>query len=490
MVGALRFIGMLLALALLPEGILAQREITVPPSAYAARRATLFAQGDGRPIVVLGEYLIRSGGVGRQNPDFWYLTGVESPYAALVIYPDGTPDGASAVFLPDAFQFAGAQYSIPDPRFRHAGWNRTILRLSPGPDASRRLGVDETHPIDALSELLPRMVGGASSVLFLSDSRGLYAPPGFGQPRTYRQQLEDGLAQLLPGKRLDDVTPLIRRMRLVKDEYEIEALRIAAQISAEGMIEAMRAIEPGRNDLEIAGVMEAYWKSRGATRTSFAPIVVSGPESVSLYTLRSEKYNHTFRQMSAGELVFIDYGAAEYDMYTSDVCRTFPVSGRFSDRQRDVYGVVLESLEAALATIRPGVRMEEVIRAAAGVFQAHGFDEYEDIEVMGADRVWGLMPSPTYWVDGPGTLTDYSGARGTGVRDLGHHIGLEALDSRDYSMPLEPGMVFTVEPKIYIPEEGIAIMIEEMVLVTENGYENLSAAAPRSIEDIERVMGR
>ena len=132
--------------------------------------------------------------------------------------------------------------------------------------------------------------------------------------------------------------------------------------------------------------------------------------------------------------------------------------------------------------------MKQVIQAAAGVFQAHGYDEFEDIEVMGVDHVWGLMPSPTYWITQDGELTDYSGARGTGVRDLGHHVGLSATDSRDYSVPLEPGMVFTVEPKIYVPDEGVAIMIEEMILVTEDGYENLSAMAPTSVAEIERIM--
>ncbi len=132
--------------------------------------------------------------------------------------------------------------------------------------------------------------------------------------------------------------------------------------------------------------------------------------------------------------------------------------------------------------------MRDVIRAAAGAFMEHGYHEYEDIEAMGADQVWGLMPSPTHWIIQDGGHTDYSGARGTGVRDLGHHIGLDALDSRDYSMPLEPGMVFTVEPKIYIPEKGIAIMIEEEILVTEDGYENLSAMAPVTVDEIERIM--
>jgi Xaa-Pro aminopeptidase len=277
-------------------------------------------------------------------------------------------------------------------------------------------------------------------------------------------------------------------MRLVKDEHEIKALRKAAEISALSLIEAMRAIRPGMNDLELAGYMEYVWRREGSPRNAFGPIVASGPSAVSLYTLRSENYRPVHRVMNDGDLIFIDYGAAEWDMYTSDLCRTFPVSGTFTAQQREYYEVVLESLHAAMAQIRPGVMMKQVIQAAAGVFEAHGYDEFEKIEVMGVDRVWGLMPSPTYWITQDGDHTDYSGARGTGVRDLGHHIGLDALDSRDYSMPLEVGMVFTVEPKIYIPEEGIAIMIEEMILVTEDGYENLSALAPTTVEEIERIM--
>ena len=465
-----------------------QREIDVPPEAYAARRATLFEQTGSAPIVAVGEYLIRSGGVGRQDPNFWYLSGVESPYSILVVHPDGTPDGSSVLFLPDSFQFAGAQYSIPDPRFRRAAWNRTILRHAPGPGANRRLGMDATYPVDEFAARLRAMVGASPTVYLLRDTSTRYAPPGMASPMSYQQQMEEAIHGLLPGVRIADATPLVERMRLVKDEHEIRALRRAAEISSAGMLDAMRAIEPGRNDLEIAGVMEAAWKRLGASRTAFSPIVASGDAAVSLYTLRSEKYNSTFRQMAAGEMVFIDYGAAEYDMYASDVCRTFPVSGRFSELQRERYAVVLEALETATAMVRPGVMMRDVIRAAAGVFQAHGFDEFEDIERMGASRVWGLMPSPTYWIEQDGMLTDYSGARGTGVRDLGHHVGLEALDSRDYSRPLEPGMVFTIEPKIYVPDEGLAIMIEDVILVTEDGHEVLSARAPKGIDEIERIM--
>lgn len=484
------FVGVILVLiaSAAPRPATCQQDIAFPPDVYAARRARLAAQLGNAPVVVPGAYMIRSGGEGRQDPNFFYLTGVESPYAIFVMAPDDAGRMREVLFLPDSFQFAGAQYSIDDPRLRGSAWNRTIRRLSPGDMAEAVTGIGETMSVDRFANVTGEMLRGADAVYVVREGGRPYAPPAMGSPRTVRQQLEDAIAKLAPDARQEDATPLVERMRLVKDAHEIDRLREAARISALGLVEAMRRIRPGMNDLELAGYMEYVWKREGAQRAAFSPIVASGASAVSLYTLRSERYNSTDRVMGDGELVFIDYGAAEVDMYASDVCRTFPVNGRFTPEQRRYYDVVLEAQQAALAHIRPGVMMRDVIRAAAQVFKDAGFGPYEDIDAMGVDKVWGLMPSPTYWIDMDGQLTDYSGARGTGVRDLGHHIGLEALDSRDYSVPLEPGMVFTVEPKIYIPELGIAIMIEDMILVTEDGYENLSEAAPRSADEIERVM--
>jgi Xaa-Pro aminopeptidase len=165
------------------------------------------------------------------------------------------------------------------------------------------------------------------------------------------------------------------------------------------------------------------------------------------------------------------------------------VSGTFSAEQRTYYDIVLEAQEAAIAAIRPGVMMVDVIKAAARVFHAHGLTQYEDIAAMGADKVWGIMPSPTHYLTRNGGITTYT-RFGGGVRDIGHHVGLEATDSRDWTVPLAAGMVITVEPKIYIPEKGIAIMIEDMILVTPAGSENLSVAAPKRAAEIERVMRR
>ena len=464
----------------------AQKDVAFPSTVYASRRARLMETIGPGVVVLLGNDLIGAGAAGRQDPNFWYLTGVESPWAAMIIVR--SRDGAvhETLFLPTREQFAGAQYPIDDNRFRDAPWNRST-RLHPGPEAVRRTGVADVYPVDAFAAQLDS-AAVEGDLWMLEDHGTPWAPPGVARPRTRRQQLQASIADRLPGRTVRDITPAIERMRLVKDAHEIAALRRAADISARSLAEVMKYARDGMNDLEVEGYLEYLWKRDGSPRPAFDPIVMSGPSALALYTIRSERYHPTDRIMRNGELLYIDYGAAEVDMYAADVCRTFPVSGRFTPEQRRYYEIVLEAMDAALREIRPGAMMIDVIRAAAGVFRDHGLEPNEDIGRMGADRVWGIMPSPTYWLARNGELTDYSGARGTGVRDLGHHVGLEALDSRDYSMPLSAGMVFTVEPKLYIPELGVAIMIEDMILVTEDGYENLSAAAPRRVEDIERIM--
>jgi Xaa-Pro aminopeptidase len=480
--------GILLAASALP--LSAQKDVAFPPEVYAGRRARVLDAVGGEPVVLAGRYLIRADEGARQDPDFWYLTGVESPYAILVMSrgADGRP--VETLFVPAQYQFTGAQYPIDDARFRRSAWNVADSRLYPGPEAVRRTGIRNVKHLDEFSDRLPALLGNARTIHVLHDGSGLYGPPGMSRPLTIGQQFESDLSTRLPGVTLADVRPVVRRMRLVKDRWEIEALRKAATISADGLIEAMRSARPGMNDLEMAGLMEYVWKKEGSPHASFGPIVMSGDAGVSLYTIRAERYHSTDRVMRAGELVFVDYGAAEFDTYASDVCRTFPVTGRFTDEQRKWYEIVLEAQEAGIRAVRPGVMMIDVIRAAAGVFRDHGLEANEDIAKLGEAHVWGVMPSPTYWLARQGGLTDYSGARGTGVRDLGHHIGLEALDSRDYTVPLQSGMVFTIEPKLYIPDLGIAIMVEDMILVTDSGHENLSVHAPRTVADIEALMAQ
>jgi Xaa-Pro aminopeptidase len=162
--------------------------------------------------------------------------------------------------------------------------------------------------------------------------------------------------------------------------------------------------------------------------------------------------------MEAGDLVVIDVGA-EYAQYTADVSRTFPVSGRFTERQKAIYDLVLGAQSAAIEAVKPGVTMRELNQVARAYMDQHSGD------------LCGESSCSRYFVHG-----------------LGHWIGMRVHDVGDYSMPLEPGMIFTIEPGIYIPEEQLGVRIEDDILVTPDGSENLSSGAPRTTEDIERLM--
>jgi Xaa-Pro aminopeptidase len=470
----------------------AQSDVAFPPQVYVARRAAVLRDLPEAVVVVPGRYMISPGDEPtRQDPDFWYLTGVESPYAVLVMEQEPASltalrDWRTYLFVPTEFQFAGGQFPMVDSAFRRAPWNRPRNRLPPGNASARLTGVNEVLPLDSLVPRLRAMIVRRRN-LYLPTGASLFAPSGLPAPLTYESQLARNIAALVPGTEPRDIHPVIASLRAIKDAGEIAALREAARIAGLGLIEAMRATRPGLNDREIGGLMEYVWKREGAQRAAFTPIVMSGPNLMTLFTLQRERYNAVNNVMKDGDLLFIDYGAAEFNMYGSDICRTIPVSGRFTPEQRKYYEIVLEAQEAAIAAVRPGVMMVDVIKRAAGVFQRHGLQPNEDIARMGADRVWGLMPSPTHYLSRDAGITRYS-ASGFGVRDIGHMVGLEATDGRDWSRPLAPGMVITIEPKLYIPELGIAIMIEDEILVTPAGNENLSAAVPKRVADIERVM--
>lgn len=481
----------------------AQSDVAFPKGVYQSRRDRLIEQiqkqegGPSALAILPGRYLIGQYEMVSQDPDFWYLTGVESPYAILVVTPGivvmenhlvhPIRKAAAYLFVPEKYDFAGGQYPMSDEGFRRAIWNRPIRRLTPGPQSAEAVGVTEIYPLSMFKEKLAEWVRDYKAIYLPMDSTKLYSPPGMPAPLSLPQQFARDVAAMFPNAPAKNLSPTIARLRLIKDAHEIAALRKAAEISAEGMMAAMKEVRPGMNDRELAGLMEYHWKRLGSPRASFAPIVASGENAMTFFSVRGENYNAVDRGMRAGDLVFVDYGAAEYMTYKADLCRTWPVSGKFTPEQRKYYDIVLEAQEAAIAQIKPGAMMLDAIKAAAQVFRSHGLEPYENIAGMGEDKVWGIMPSPTHYLARNAGIVAYT-PMGRGVRDLGHHIGLDVQDSRDYSMPLAPGMVITIEPKIYIPEKNIAIMIEDMILVTPTGNENLSAKLPKRADDVERAM--
>jgi Xaa-Pro aminopeptidase len=358
----------------------------------------------------------------RQDDDFFYLTGLETPDAWLVMVGSGAGGAETHLFLPRR---------QPDQE----RW--TGLKLGPGPDAVRLSGIPLVHDaaqLDSITAVLARQaVGPVHTLARYSDA----AP---------------SLPDALRGRPVHDLGPLLDSLRVVKDAAEVAALRRAIAITAEAQRAAMRAARAGMMEYQLEAIIEFTFRYHGADRVGFPSIVGSGPNSTTLH------YDVNRRRIQDGDLVVVDVGA-EYGQYTADVTRTLPANGRFTPRQRAVYDLVLASQQAALDIARPGVTIRQLTQAARSHMQAHSRD-----------------------LCAPKNCVEYF------VHGLSHWLGMRVHDVGDYRMPLEPGMVLTVEPGIYIPEEQLGVRIEDDILITPDGYELLSAAAPRRAADVEALM--
>ena len=243
-------------------------------------------------------------------------------------------------------------------------------------------------------------------------------------------------------------------LRQVKDEDEIRRLRRAVAITSDALLEGMAATQPGMREYELEALIEYGFHRRGAERVGFPSIVGSGPNGTILH------YDENRRRMQAGELVVIDVGA-EYGYYSADLARTLPVSGQFSPRQRQLYDLVLGAQEAAIAEVRPGGDLLTLDRTARA-----------------------------YLRNRSGSLCGGFGCERYFIHGLSHWLGMDVHDGGSYSRRLEPGMVLTVEPGIYLAAESLGIRIEDVVLVTPQGGEVLSSGLPRSAAAVERAMAR
>jgi Xaa-Pro aminopeptidase len=264
---------------------------------------------------------------------------------------------------------------------------------------------------------------------------------------------EDAARKIAPLRAFFDATPRIAKLRMEKSPSEISAIQKATDVSVAAHLAAWKATKPGKYEYEIASIMELTWLAKGCRRGAYAPIVGSGPNSTTLH------YSKNSRRMDAGEVVVMDV-AAECDDYASDVTRTVPASGKFNPRQREIYNIVLGAQRAAIAAVKPGALITR-----AGLYQI----AFDYINTHGQD-LHG-EPLGKYFTHG-----------------LSHHVGLDVHDLSDNNTPLRAGMVITIEPGVYIPEENIGVRIEDTVLVTEEGSKVMSAALPTDPDAIERAM--
>jgi Xaa-Pro aminopeptidase len=403
------------------------------------------------------------------NQDFFYLTGIDSGTAALVLLP-GEPS-KSILFLqpqrPSQITWVGKQPTLEE--------------------AVAIYEVDEVVPFTEMESRLGRFLRGRKRIYCdlsdetLSNSVLRWIKRPFGD----RPQI------------LINPQPQIHAMRLVKDDIEIVETRESCRITCEALKEVMRATEAGMYEYELESVIEYVFRKSGARGPGFSSIVGSGPRSTYLHY---EENNHRTKD---GDLVVMDVGAM-VDRYTADVTRTMPVNGVFTSEQKDIYEAVLKSQVAAVAAIRPGKGLYEIHQTAVEILK----DELFRLGLM-TDRdndwqlsVW-LMYNTNHWI-------------GLDVHDVGGRGPDDGVGTI-----LKPGMILTVEPGIYIGEHilpnlhailgrrvkkeeiqsfidrvqpavqkylNIGIRIEDDVLVTEAGGENLSAAAPKTVEDIETLM--
>jgi Xaa-Pro aminopeptidase len=426
-------------------------DLRFAPQVFALRRTKMVEQlrASGNGVLLVPSAEGTSGGeTFRQLDDFLYFTGLEVPRSVLAI---DARDGRSTLFTPHR-----------DARFENAGRRNDFpgRPLADDPEISRRSGLDAVLPYESLDSAVASWVGASISIRL--DAPGSGGPAGqvvaapvsdYVTIWSPVQMLAFHLLEKHPGVRLLSAGSSVARLRMVKGGEEIEVMRRVASITAQAIREAAGHVRDGIDERSLEAELEAAFKRRGGQRLGFASIIKSGPNSLWAWRILAAQYDRRNRSMHGGELVIFDVGT-ELDGYTSDVGRTFPVSGRFTAEQRERLELITRVSDAIIAAIRPGITLADLTRVAMETIPA-------------AERTY--MQTPSYF---------------------GHHVGLSSGDPGLPDAPLEPGMIFTVEPWYYNHDLGISVFIEDMVLVTGHGAEVLTAELPRSPQDLERMVSR
>lgn len=422
------------------------------------RRSLMRIMGDSSIAVIpAAPVAMRSGDTEypyRADSSFYYLSGFSEPEALMVLVPNRKA-GQYLMFCRER-----------DPE--KETWHGKRLGVDDAPEA---LGADDAFPIGDIDDILPGLLEGRQSVYHT-----------LGKDQHFDAQLLIWLNRARSNRRRDGGDPdsfisldfHLHEMRVYKSRGELASMRRAAQISAAGHKRVMRAAKAGLFEYELEAELIAEYTGSGATH-AFLPIVGGGENGCILH------YTENTDKLKSGDLVLIDSGA-EYAMYAGDITRTFPVNGRFSKAQREVYEIVLAAQLAAIAAVQPGNHWNDPHDAAVKVL-TQGLLELGILKGKLAKLIKSEAYKPWY------------------LHRTGHWLGMDVHDVGEYRIDgdwrlLEPGMVLTVEPGLYLPASrkvprryrNIGIRIEDDVLVTEDGHEVLSDDVPKAVEDIEGVM--
>jgi Xaa-Pro aminopeptidase len=423
-----------------------QRREREPNEAYAARRAKIAAQVDG-PVILwgfTGREESSQSYIFAQEDNFYYLTGHNEEGAGLIILP-AQKDGPR-----DAWGGPRELLFLPAKEPQKEKWNG--IRMSPTDrDISKRTGFGSVEPFGEMRAAVEKLAK-AYPVNFYTILP--YEKENGGYP--HEKGVVDWLQMAEPQVKLKDVRGNIEALRVIKSPAEITFLRKAIDLSVDSHLAAMKMMRPGVWEYQVAAKMVEVHGMGGSEAEGYAPIVGAGFNSTVLH------YDQLSRKIEDGDIVVLDVGA-QYAGYSADITRTLPANGKFTARQREIYDIVLGAQNAAMAALKPGMNLcksgeKSVYKISFDYINSHGADLHG--KKLGE-----------YYIHG-----------------LGHNIGLDVHDPGSYCKPLEPGMVVTMEPGIYIPEENLGVRIEDDVLITETGYELLSKRLPRDPAEIEKVM--
>lgn len=437
------------------------------PQDFQERR-TGIAQGigPGAFAVIPGASADHSSTRFRQSNQFYYLTGLETPNSYLVIEGGS---GRSTLYLP----------AVNEGRDRTDG---PALSLANPEEVIGRTGVAAVRPLDQMSEDLGRRNPSGTPVYVpfkpaeghAASRAGILRAEAdrFSDPWDGRLGREAHFVHLLrtrfPFLEIKNLSPILDELRLIKSAKEIAVMERATRLGGEALMEAMRSTEPGVKEKELDALARFLFVRHGAQGEAFRAIVASGPNAWFAHHRASP------RTMREGEMVLMDY-CPDLAYYRCDVTRMWPVSGRFSPEQRELYGFYLEFYEAILRSIRPGISPQQVkVDALAEI-----------------DRVlegWAFS-QPHFERAARDFVEAYRrGAEDPGTR-LGHHVGLSTHDPAGRGAGLlQPGMVFVIEPQFRVPEDNVYMRIEDIIVITEDGVDILSDFVPRSIDGIEALM--
>jgi Xaa-Pro aminopeptidase len=460
------------------------------PEELQARRARLAAHAGPESIVILPAAAAppRNGDTSyefRQDSDIYYLTGIAQEGTALALIP-GNREVKEILFLAPR----NPAREVWDGRRLEAGEARRISGVATvweegdfvpfleALTAGRAYRVDRYAASEEYRAFLAAREAGTAKL-----AMALRRPPGIQDAPGVAERLAASLGERRPALRFIDIAPELDRLRLIKSEAEIALLRRAIDITVEAHREGMRWAAPGLYEFEVEAAIEHVFRRQGASGWGFPSILGSGENSTTLH------YQENSRRLEENDLMVVDIGA-EYGLYTADVTRTVPASGRFTPDQAEIYSIVLAAQEAGMALVKPGATIQQIHARSAEVVR-------EGLKRLGLIRNVATDEYRRFFMHG-----------------TCHWLGLEVHDVGERQTVLAPGMVLTVEPGIYVradvldhleptPENekfktavaaavkryaGIGVRLEDDLLVTESGAINLSGALPRSIEEVEALM--